>query len=1516
MTSYNRFDKRGAGKGGAGMTHTKAVKAVASPVEGVDMLAYGMDNRFIAIRQQLSDKLREDYGELASFVLSGVRSDPEVPSIDALTAKWPALSEEQVEKMFPSMILAYEKRSSYNELSYSRMFGTICRIMSEELRDKVERAPTYLATYNMSDPVMLWNIVTSIAGMHVDPGDDTDDAGVAVKLQYQARFQSKHESMLSYYNDTTLLIKNMRLLNVPDAPTERTAARDFLAKMDPVRYGSYYAVLKRNVRIGTEVWPATILAAYEDVEASVPNPAISRAFANERQPGRPAVFAVTNGGTRDRRGGAPSTDDKRNGAPSAETLAKYPCKGCGQFGHWLRECPKKDAKSGQENSEKPKVKAFNKFKKTTVLFAGAGDDAVDDETSIFMMQHEVKTTVLSAVSKQHSPLFNSNEVVYDCAAECHVFQDERFLVQCREEKTRVRGVGGATVSRVGALPGFPGRAVVLAQCPANLLSGIIVDKIGYEIIFKQNVSYSIVIDDSLTIIFDKRDTGFYTCDFSRYADDLAMRFSTASTVGVTTVRELENDYSKREIARAGQARELQRSLAWPSTADLVDCLRAGTIVNCPVSVEDVMRAEAIWGGGVAIHKGKTTEPGPTDSHAISLPRMPRKVQTLHSDILVVLGVPLLITVAKPLNLLIASEVPKARKAKEMAVTMLAQVSKLRAARFEVANIFVDGETPLLAAAPILANHNVELICTGTGEHVVVAERAIRVVKERVRCIITELPWELPVCWVKYLVYYAVTRINSLPRSSGSGLSAREEFRGTRLNYMHDLTLCFGDYVQAYRAPLVKNSMDPRTYGAIALCPMDNLTRSWLFMNLLTGRTFSGSKWTLLPTPDIVVNRVREIAKFGGLPPSADNDPVPPLIDTTELPVAEERLKEHEPLHDVAPRNVNPDYPDEDDVPDLVSDDSDDDDDEDTYVPVHKTASQGGVGDPTSAGSAEPSVPLRRSERAHQVRKVFAVTGNMSLGRALKIHGDVAEQAVRAELEQMINKGVFKILTPSEARGKVIIQSHMFMKEKRDQLGELIKVKARLVAGGNEMDKSIYTADRTTSPTIHVESLFMILALAAILDWKVSSVDVEGAFLDVTLPSGVVVYVRLPPAASASIVALHPELAVRLNAAGCLVVKLLKALYGLVVASQLWYLKLRDAFLSFGLVISTIDPCVFFGKIAGKDCILGVHVDDIVILCAEKSTVNAIGKLMDGVFTKANLDVSNPLAFIGMNITSNADSIYIDMTRYERECCTAWGVVASLDTPGDNNLFVDDDLSELLSDDKKKNFHTGAAKLLFLAKRTRPDVLTATSVCCGRVTKPTQQDWKRLDRIFRYLYGTFGYGVKFQRGASMQITCYGDASFASRVCDARSRTGVICMMAGGPIATKSGWQTLTTLCTPEAELVTMCEAAVIAIGCKNFLTSIGMEVPPIVLMEDNKTAIDYAHHGGPIHTRTRYIAVKYYFVKQHLDSGLIELLYCPTRDMLADMMTKSVTGALFVELRDGLLYRVPDELARRLVTATV
>jgi hypothetical protein len=244
----------------------------------------------------------------------------------------------------------------------------------------------------------------------------------------------------------------------------------------------------------------------------------------------------------------------------------------------------------------------------------------------------------------------------------------------------------------------------------------------------------------------------------------------------------------------------------------------------------------------------------------------------------------------------------------------------------------------------------------------------------------------------------------------------------------------------------------------------------------------------------------------------------------------------------------------------------------------------------------------------------------------------------------------------------------------------------------------------------------------------------------------------------------------------------------------------------------------------------------------------------------------------------------------------------LAVPATSDLFEDDPDSPLLPVDRSKAYHSAAAKLLYVAKRTRPDVLTAVNVCCGHVIAPREQDWKRLDRIHRYMFGTKGLGIRFTRKDLLEMVCYSDAAFACHS-QYRSRTGIIVFVNGGVVATKSSAQTLTTKSTPEAELVALSDGATVTLGCRQFFESLGETLPPVAMMEDNQTTMEYIQHGGPIHARTRYIGVKLYFTKDHVDAGELVLVYCMSKDMLADLMTKPVGGELFVSLRDRVVYLV-------------
>ena len=152
----------------------------------------------------------------------------------------------------------------------------------------------------------------------------------------------------------------------------------------------------------------------------------------------------------------------------------------------------------------------------------------------------------------------------------------------------------------------------------------------------------------------------------------------------------------------------------------------------------------------------------------------------------------------------------------------------------------------------MATIGIELDTIGAGEAVTVVERKIRQIKERVRAVISKLPFRLTEKLEGWLVRYAVNRIVLVPtRNTVDYVSPREKLYGRMINVDKELIHDFGDYVQVH-SDYIDNSNKARTSYAIALMSAGHLEGSWYFMLLSNEQIVKCTKATSLPMPDEVV----------------------------------------------------------------------------------------------------------------------------------------------------------------------------------------------------------------------------------------------------------------------------------------------------------------------------------------------------------------------------------------------------------------------------------------------------------------------------------------------------------------------------------------------------------------------------------------------------------------------------------------------------------------------------------------
>jgi hypothetical protein len=124
-------------------------------------------------------------------------------------------------------------------------------------------------------------------------------------------------------------------------------------------------------------------------------------------------------------------------------------------------------------------------------------------------------------------------------------------------------------------------------------------------------------------------------------------------------------------------------------------------------------------------------------------------------------------------------------------------------------------------------------------------------------------------------------------------------------------------------------------------------------------------------------------------------------------------------------------------------------------------------------------------------------------------------------------------------------------------------------------------------------------------------------------------------------------------------------------------------------------------------------------------------------------------------------------------------------------------SSVLDIDAKRNFHTIVAQLVYLAKRARPNILTATSFLFTRVKQPTKADQQKLMRVMGYFKQMQNFKYTIAPTKPIQVIAYIDAAFATHE-DSKSHSGVARFIAGVLVYAASKKQRCVTKSPTESE----------------------------------------------------------------------------------------------------------------------
>ena len=429
---------------------------------------------------------------------------------------------------------------------------------------------------------------------------------------------------------------------------------------------------------------------------------------------------------------------------------------------------------------------------------------------------------------------------------------------------------------------------------------------------------------------------------------------------------------------------------------------------------------------------------------------------------------------------------------------------------------------------------------------------------------------------------------------------------------------------------------------------------------------------------------------------------------------------------------------------------------------------------------------------------------------------------------------------------------------------------------------------TFAPVAKWTSIRIVLALSTILDWGLTHIDFETAFMIPKMDAEV--YVRVTDGMQA------------LSSTGF--AKMLKGVNGCKQGAKLFYDEVKGSLIGNGFTMSIYDSCIFIKRSGSEVCIIVIWVDDFLIA---SNGAGLLKELLAKLAQTYRFKLFNePTLFLGVKLLRDRSkrTLQISQKDYLIDVLNRFGMQKCnpISTPMEANRFfakkaaLDKEEAKYMID---KPFRNLACSLMYASNISRPDIAYACNAASRHLQMPGREHWKLLKRVTRYIKGTTDLSLLYN-ASSTDVTGWPDASWADNL-DDRKSTGAYMIFIGTCLVS---WMTkkqgYIALSSNNAELGALSEACREAYFIRGLLSELTPGFlpsnKPIKIYEDNEGTISQANNNI-MNNASRTIALKFHFVREEIVSKRIELTSVASQDQLGDLLTKQMAAPQFQLLRD-------------------
>jgi hypothetical protein len=479
-----------------------------------------------------------------------------------------------------------------------------------------------------------------------------------------------------------------------------------------------------------------------------------------------------------------------------------------------------------------------------------------------------------------------------------------------------------------------------------------------------------------------------------------------------------------------------------------------------------------------------------------------------------------------------------------------------------------------------------------------------------------------------------------------------------------------------------------------------------------------------------------------------------------------------------------------------------------------------------------------------------------------------------------------------------------------------KDKARLTFDGRRQDPNSY--GDVYSPTARMESLRIMLALAAKNNWKLMGDDVAQAFLYAKRPTDKPIWAAYP--------------AGHRKEGHC--VKIIKYLYGLHDSPlAFWKLVRQHMVEEQGFEQSTADRCVFIKKVLKTNtashtkrptkrqrlddttqdprydyCFVRVHVDDFL----STGDDNLLADFRQRLRQRFKVTGEPAKMHYGLDIDRHLGCVRLSARTYLKRKLKELGLekVTAYSTPMAPHISLPKMAGPCTNPKLHTRYRSMIGALTFPAMTCRPDIAAATHLLSKHLVHPTAVHMAAAERVFGYLRSTANDGIIF--GKDDKLVFYGTSDASHAIVQAAAGwpptlgvTGYHFQLYGGPVAWRSSAQKLTSHSSTEAELYALDEATRELVYLQKLLKDFDVQhLPhPVTIGQDNVAAITLSN-ADQYNPRTKHIAIRYMYINDMQKQGDVLVSHCDTDSIPSDALTKPLFLAPFKKHTDVLMGRVP------------